>query len=264
MIYKNFIIILVGLPASGKSSYAKELKKALNKEFSPFKAKIIDPDKIRESLITNKFDHKKEQLIRKNYFNSVEKAIKEGYIVICDDLNYYTSMRHDLKKIAENFKINFFIIHISTPFEICLKWNEKRGEPIPNYVIKNIKDKFDSFNRYNWDKPIETFDLSKIQDIKEVVKKTIDNIEKKLGFESKKKEEIIKRQSNLNNEKLDIITRKIVGRLLKKPEFFFLQKQIIKQRKSFIKQNLNKSLEDLQIKKLFKEFLEKNLNVKIS
>ena len=41
-------------------------------------------------------------------------------------------------QVADDSKIKFFIVYISTPFDICLKWNKLRGKPIPNKIIKKI------------------------------------------------------------------------------------------------------------------------------
>ena len=66
------------------------------------------------------------------------------------------------------------------------------------------------------------------------------------------------------NEKLDKITRAVVGDLLQIPKFLPLKKKIIKSRKIFVKTNLNTLLDELEITKRFREYLEKNLNMKIS
>ena len=104
IITKNFLIILTGLPASGKTTFARMLKKGLEKKINSHKIKIIDPDEIRTSLSYGKFDPTKEQIVREKNLAKVEKSLKEGYIVISDDLNYYTSMRHDLKNISDDYQ----------------------------------------------------------------------------------------------------------------------------------------------------------------
>ena len=65
LINQNFLICLVGLPASGKSTFANQLKIALKKRYNKLNVKIIDPDKIRQKLTPNEFDHEKEHIIRK-------------------------------------------------------------------------------------------------------------------------------------------------------------------------------------------------------
>ena len=65
---KNFLICLVGLPASGKSTFANSLKIALKKKFNNLEVKIIDPDIIRQKITSDKFYHEKEHIVRnENY-----------------------------------------------------------------------------------------------------------------------------------------------------------------------------------------------------
>ena len=61
---------------------------------------IVDPDLIRAKL-SSKFDFKIEKEVRQKHLAQVENFLKNGMITISDDLNYYSSMRHELKEIAE-------------------------------------------------------------------------------------------------------------------------------------------------------------------
>ena len=264
LVKKNFLICLVGLPASGKTTFSINLKDYLERNFDNFKVRIIDPDKIRIEITPDKFDYKMEELVRKQNLNNIEKALKDGFIVISDDLNYYSSMRHDLKLIAENLNLYFFIIHISTPLEICLKWNTNRGELIPNRILKKIKNRFDSFDKYKWDYPIASIDISKVKDFNQIFKNLMDiffhNYEDK--YDLKTKDEFVKESSNQYNEMLDKITRNVVGELLKRKEINTKKKKILYYRRRFVKIYLDKSLNESLIEPTFKEYLEKNLNLK--
>jgi tRNA uridine 5-carbamoylmethylation protein Kti12 len=266
LIKESFLICLAGLPASGKTTFAQKLKEKIEKKDHNFKVIIIDPDKIRDKISPDKFDYKKEKIIRENNLEAIKRALKEKNIVISDDLNYYSSMRHDLKKIAEKLGLKYFIIHIATPLEICLKWNKIRGKPIPNRVIKKVYNKFDNFDRYSWDYPIVEYDPTQTQNFNGKTEEYFDRIFNKLINEinTTKKIEKLKIYSNIDNEKLDTITRKIVGDLLRNPIYKSLKNKIIVYRKLFIKDFLNTSFNELEISKAFKEYLEKSLNIKIA
>ncbi len=262
---KNFLICLVGLPASGKSTFANSLKIALKKKFNNLEVKIIDPDIIRQKITSDKFDHEKEHIVRNENLKIIRSELELGNTVISDDLNYYSSMRHDLKGIADELNLDFSIVHIATPIEICMKWNEKRGEPIPIEVISKIQDKFDMFNKYNWDNPIATYDLSEISDLNIVMKEFLAKLEDKMNFRKQKfGKERTKIISNIYNENLDKITRVYVGKLVLNPSFIPLKNKIFKLRKTYIKKNKNKALSETEILKRFKIYLEKILNIKIS
>ena len=126
--------------------------------------------------------------------------------------------------------------------------------------------KFDDFGKYNWDFPFANYDLSQLKDLNESIEKLINifiqNL--KISEDLAKANEFIRLSSNINNEKLDNITRNIAGDLIRNPNFSLLKNKIIKYRKIYVKKNLNTDLTESEIIKTFKEYLEKSLNIKIS
>ena len=256
----NFLIILVGLPASGKSTFAFKLKEIFESNFQK-KVKIIDPDVIRDKTFPNSFDFKNEPKIREKNIQLVKKHLTKGEIVISDDLNYYSSMRHDLKLIAEGFSIKFYIIHISTSLNLCLKRNEERGKPIPNVVIETICNKFDNFNKYKWDTPFETYDITQTPDIIQFIEILGDKIALNLQEQGKRKESLQHKPSASIREVLDLITRKHVGELLINPKYRSSKKAILEYRKSFIKSRTDEEFDVNKILEAFKLYLDKKLNV---
>jgi tRNA uridine 5-carbamoylmethylation protein Kti12 len=261
----NFVICLVGLPSSGKSTFASKLKKTLESKFNRFVVKIIDPDIIRKNISSGNFDYRLEPKVREYYLTETRKELQNGMIVISDNLNYYSSMRHDLKKLAEDFELNFFIIYISTPYNVCLQWNVKRGKPIPNKVIKEVNKKFDHFNKYSWDRPLAEFDLSQIQNLDQEIENLVNIISQKIELFSitRKNAQESDETFNIENENLDQLTRVLVGKLLQDREFLSLRESILKSRKLFIRLYRNNHLSSDEITQKFREFLEKSLKIKI-
>jgi tRNA uridine 5-carbamoylmethylation protein Kti12 len=257
----NYLLILTGLPASGKSTFAHLFKRVLEKRRN-LKVRIVDPDKIRNKLFPEDFNYRNEKFIRQRSLIEVKSALKEGYVVISDDLNYYTSMRHNLKKIAEKLKKEFIIIHISTPFEICINWNEKRGLLIPNTVISAVYRKFDKFNTYQWDIPFKSLNLSKIEDLESEINSLISQIEQYFNLKrfNLKKRKIKNKKIEAYNNELDKITRVVVGKLFKKQIYHTHKKRILILRKEFIKKNLDNRLKSTEISDHFISFLHEHLN----
>ncbi|MBN1802775.1 MAG: AAA family ATPase [Candidatus Lokiarchaeota archaeon] len=260
----NFLVILSGLPASGKSTIALNLRLAFEGAFLDREVKIVDIDKIRTQITGNHFDPEKEKVVREESLNKVFSLLKNGNIVISDDLNYYSSMRHDLKAIVDKLNLPAFTIHVATTLETCLEWNEKRDYKIPSDLITSISEKFDAFDKYAWDDPLATIDPSKIKDMKPWIQKVIDLITSRLthfqggnGIYSRKES-----TSNIKKESLDRITRQIVNELLKDPEKRLYKSQILKLRKKFVKSDSGENFNLEEIKSKFKAFLSNNFNGK--
>lgn len=266
LVKKNFLICLTGLPASGKTTFAKKIKEILEKRFTKLTVSIIDPDIIRHKIAPSKFNYNLEPIVRERNLTEINKELSKGNIVISDDLNYYSSMRHDLKNLADNFKLDFFIIHISTPFETCLTWNKMRGETIPNTTIDKIHKKFDDFGKYKWDYPVLNYDPSQIKESGKEFEALVDELIKKLTSSQAilKGEKKFTKSSIWDNQNLDKLTRIYVGKLLRNPKLMAFKKKIIKTRKLYMKLYKNKALKEFEIATTFKDYLEKKLTIKIS
>ena len=251
----------MGLPASGKTTFAHILKKKLSLYFRS-EVKIIDPDLLRDALSPKIFDFQNEPRIREETLEKVRKYLKKGLIVISDDLNYFTSMRHDLKSIADDLDINFYIIHISTPLELCLKRNENRGKPIPNNVIQKIHDKIDNFKKYRWDYPLKTYYSTQSSDsvkfIEDLINKIAEDLKKTYTHTT-----VRKSLHSSNLEALDLITRKYVGKLLNDPQNLSHKDDILKHRRFYIKEKSN-NLSDTKVTlEDFKRYLARNLTINL-
>lgn len=130
------LIMLVGLPGSGKSVLAKQISKTEN-------ADIFSSDQIREELCNNV----NEQKLNNEVFQILHKRIKEnlskGNNSIYDATNISYKRRKDF--LSQLNKINCYkkCIVVATPFEICQMQNNNRERIVPDYVINNMYKKFD-------------------------------------------------------------------------------------------------------------------------
>jgi O-phosphoseryl-tRNA(Sec) kinase len=193
MLNKNAVLILLcGLPSSGKSIFAKLLGDHLSNDLQRMNINIIDIDQVRKELYKGEFEPENESFVRETALMQTRNHLKMNSITIIDDVNYYSSMRHEFKQIADELGKSFLILYISTPLEICLKWNAKRKNALESQVITKISENFDPpGHKYLWDAPFEIINMAenditvKINQISEkiitMVMEKPNEIEKKNG-----------------------------------------------------------------------------------
>ncbi len=166
----SVLVILCGLPSSGKSWFARALADYLISHIQHHSIHILDIDKIRFELFGEEFLPENESFVRETAIMQAHEYLQSKSVTIIDDVNYYNSMRQDFKQIAEELNQQFIIFYISTPFEICLEWNKNRKNRIKESIILNIAEKFDVPGmKYLWDTPFDNIDLSKEDPVHKIV-----------------------------------------------------------------------------------------------
>ncbi|MCS7114556.1 MAG: selenocysteine-specific translation elongation factor [Nitrososphaerota archaeon] len=160
---KSFLLILCGIPSSGKTELAKRTAKILEKKHNK-PVMVVGTDVFREmmSISTEVFKPEREAFLKFLALNTISLGLQNGYIVISDDLNYYTSMRKDLADLAKSKGAGFGVVYVNTPLNVALEWNRKRGSPIPDELIEEVYAKFEEpGKKYRWDSPIITVNPAK-------------------------------------------------------------------------------------------------------
>ena len=127
------ILIMKGLPGSGKSTYAREL---IDK--NPWQWKRFNKDELRMMLDNGRWSKFNESMVLVVRDMWVEKALQDGCNVIIDDTNFEVRHEERMKEIAKKYKAKVEIKFIDTPIQECIDRDAKRPNPVWAEVIRKM------------------------------------------------------------------------------------------------------------------------------
>jgi predicted kinase len=129
------VLILKGLPASGKSTFAKEKLKEGN-------WKRINKDDLRAMLDDSKWSRENEKLILTLRDEMILACLKSGRNVIVDDTNFAKKHETEIRELAKSYNAEVEIKFFDTPLEECIKRDSKREKPVGEKVIREMYNKY--------------------------------------------------------------------------------------------------------------------------
>ena len=124
------LFMMIGLPASGKSTIAEQLAESED-------AIIVSSDQIRKELLGDINDQSQNAKV----FQEVEKRIKERLQVgnvIYDATNINYKKRRAFLERLNKIEVEKIAVLVATPYEECLERNAKRERKVPEEVIKRM------------------------------------------------------------------------------------------------------------------------------
>lgn len=125
------ILMLRGLPASGKSTYAKELART--------KGYIrVNKDDLRSMLNDGKYTGKNEKRVLKIEQMIVEEALTSGRNVIIDNTNFNPIHEQKYLMIAKKHNAELEVKFFDTPLEECIERDKKRANGVGESVIRKM------------------------------------------------------------------------------------------------------------------------------
>lgn len=130
------LYMLIGLPGSGKSFYAKNLSEKTE-------AIIHSSDAIREELLGSEEDQSESPKVFELLHCRVKKDLSNGRDVIYDATNINSKRRRAFLQELIKYDCKKIAIFIATPYEKCLERNNTRNRKVPEQVIKRM---YMSFN----------------------------------------------------------------------------------------------------------------------
>ncbi|AKQ08473.1 polynucleotide kinase [Bacillus phage PBC2] len=126
----NFIM-LVGIPASGKSTLANAM------EITNENTVWLSSDNLREEIHGDVNDQKDPSMIFQEMAKRTKKALKEGKDVIYDATNINRKKRRGLLQQLPK-GVHKEVAYMATDFDIALKMNKMRDRVVPYHVMKSM------------------------------------------------------------------------------------------------------------------------------
>jgi predicted kinase len=142
------VILTKGLPASGKSTWAKKILSE-----NPNSYKRVNKDDVRMMLDDGKFSKANESFVLKVRDSIIMLAIENGKHVIVDDTNlapkHEQHIRELVKGVAEVVIQDFTDVDVET----CVKRDLQRSQSVGESVIRGMYNQFlKKTEQYNEDK----------------------------------------------------------------------------------------------------------------
>jgi len=137
------VIIMKGLPGSGKSTYAKQLLKE-----KPNSYKRINRDALRAMFDDNYNTRGNEKFIKKMRDVLILEALKAGKHVIVDDTNLSEKHLSRFKQMAQQYQketgepIEVIIKEMETSLSECIERDKKRERTVGEKVIRSMQRAF--------------------------------------------------------------------------------------------------------------------------
>jgi predicted kinase len=133
------LVLLCGLPRSGKSTWVKNNKKD---------AIVVSLDEIRKEIFGHQFHGPSEYFVMGIAKSMVRLLLAQHKSVIVDATNVRRQWRAEWENLAEERSAKCAIICFKTPLEVCLKRNEvcPENEQVPVDVLVSMNERFELEN----------------------------------------------------------------------------------------------------------------------
>lgn len=124
------LYLMVGVPGSGKSTFARQLK-----------GKYVSRDEVRFSLLSDNDEYfSKEDKVFEKFIYEIKEGLSRGVDVIVDATHINKSSRRKVLSKVHPEKV--VAIFMDTPLGVCLKRNAQRSGRalVPETAICNMYD----------------------------------------------------------------------------------------------------------------------------
>lgn len=123
------LVIMVGLPGSGKSTYVK-------KHYKDYK--IFSSDHYRKIILGDENNQSNSPRIFAALFNDLATALEKGYDCVVDATNCKYKSRVMAIQLGKKYNCTIEAVVIHQPIEVCIDQDKKRNRTVGEAVIKKF------------------------------------------------------------------------------------------------------------------------------
>lgn len=131
------LLMLKGLPASGKSTLAKKLVSD-----SKGQMKRVNKDDLRSMIDNGAWSKEREKMIVNSRNALIDLYLAAGFSVVVDDTNFHKPHEDYFRETAAKHKVKFESQMVECDVDECIKRDLKRENSVGEKVIR------DMYNRY--------------------------------------------------------------------------------------------------------------------
>lgn len=122
------VIVGVGVPGCGKTTYLKPLARELSMEY-------INPDDIRQELTGDAADHSREVQVWKTVHSRLIEALKNRGAIVDATYTKVKDRRQLIELCRQNGGKEVIAYWFNVPLKTCIERNAKRQRIVPEHVV---------------------------------------------------------------------------------------------------------------------------------
>ncbi|KAJ3304335.1 kti12, chromatin associated, partial [Blyttiomyces sp. JEL0837] len=163
------LVIMVGLPGSGKTRRAMELKSAMETAIAALNENaeskvryqpqvvVVNEESLKINRAESYLNANEEKKVRGALLSAVERYLAKDVVVILDSMNYIKGFRYQLHCVAKSLNTSQCTLYCMATPEDTIKWNSSRpsDQAYPPEIHSSLLTRLeepDSRNR--WDNPL--------------------------------------------------------------------------------------------------------------
>ena len=136
----NRLIVLSGVPGSGKSYFSAALKRAVKKHVY-----IVSSDELRLNILGNQQDLSADRMMWKMYYKlAYVYSIDPDGIVILDATHTTSFYRIEATKMLKPLFKEIDLVSFNLPHDVIMYQNLNRDFPVPSDVLETLIQKFEA------------------------------------------------------------------------------------------------------------------------